>query len=62
MLDFPWASIEQYEVDDEGMSFNFEYTREGRKSRWVKIFSSYVSVIFFIMFHILYVVNALIGE
>lgn len=43
ILEFPWPDIQQYEVDEEGMSFNFEYTKPGRKPRWVKIFTAYVS-------------------
>ena len=43
MLEFVWDAIEHFDYDEEGMSFNFEYNREGRKSRWVKIFTSYVS-------------------
>ena len=43
VIEFPWTGIQQYETDDEGMSFNFEFIRTGKKPRWVKIFSSYVS-------------------
>ncbi|KAK2182525.1 hypothetical protein NP493_352g06007 [Ridgeia piscesae] len=41
VIEFPWTGIQQYETDDEGMSFNFEFIRTGKKPRWVKIFSSY---------------------
>ena len=44
VIDFQWADIRQWEADDEGMSFNFEYVRTGKKPRWVKVFTSYVSI------------------
>ncbi|KAK2146869.1 hypothetical protein LSH36_581g02017 [Paralvinella palmiformis] len=34
VIEFPWDIIQQYEADDESVSFNFEYTRQGRKPRW----------------------------
>ncbi len=43
IIEFQWADIRQWEADDEGMSFNFEYVRTGKKPRWVKVFTSYVS-------------------
>ena len=43
VIQFSWDSIQQWEADDEGMSFNFEYTRPGKKSRWVKIYTQFVS-------------------
>ncbi|ELU05983.1 hypothetical protein CAPTEDRAFT_130010 [Capitella teleta] len=39
VIEFEWADIEQYEVDEE--SFNFAYKRDGKKARWVKIFTNY---------------------
>ncbi|KAI0219779.1 Sorting nexin-27 [Lamellibrachia satsuma] len=41
VIEFPWTGIQQYETDEEGISFNFEFVRSGKKPRWVKIFSSY---------------------
>jgi len=46
VIEFPWDIIQQYEADDESVSFNFEYTRQGRKPRWVKIYTQYVSMLF----------------
>ena len=43
ILEFAWQDIQSFDFDDEGMSFNFEYIRMGKKSRRVKIFTSYVS-------------------
>jgi sorting nexin-27 len=44
VIEFLWPDIEQYEIDEEGTSFDFAYKREGKKPRWVKIFTSYVSL------------------
>ena len=43
MIEFAWKDVKSYEVDEEGMSFNFEYDRPGKKPRLVKIFTPYVS-------------------
>ena len=43
MIEFNWKDVKSYEVDEEGMSFNFEYNRPGKKPRLVKIFTPYVS-------------------
>lgn len=45
IIEFQWSDIKQWEADEEGMSFNFEYVRTGKKPRWVKVFSSYVSTV-----------------
>ncbi|XP_038072464.1 sorting nexin-27-like isoform X2 [Patiria miniata] len=34
---FQWGEIQQYETDEEGMTFGFEYAKEGKRPRWVKI-------------------------
>jgi len=47
VIEFSWEDIEQYELDNEQNTFNFEYRREGRKSRWVRIFTPYVSICYF---------------
>ena len=43
VIDFAWKDVRSYDVDEEGMSFNFEYNRPGRKPRTVKILTNYVS-------------------
>ena len=43
VIEFSWDDIEQFEIDSSQPSFNFEYRREGRKSRLVRIFTPYVS-------------------
>lgn len=45
VIEFAWKDVKSYEVDEEGMSFNFEYNRPGKKPRLVKIFTPYVSII-----------------
>ena len=44
VIEFAWDDILQFEVDNDQMTFNFEYRREGRKPRWVRIFTPYVSL------------------
>ncbi|CAH1797029.1 unnamed protein product [Owenia fusiformis] len=41
VIEFQWEELNVYEADDEGMSFNFEYIKEGKRPRWVKIFSPF---------------------
>ncbi|KAK3771859.1 hypothetical protein RRG08_028767 [Elysia crispata] len=41
VIEFNWKDVKSYEVDEEGMSFNFEYNRPGKKPRLVKIFTPY---------------------
>jgi len=43
VIEFSWDDILQFQVDSDQMTFNFEYRREGRKPRWVHIFTPYVS-------------------
>ncbi|XP_022095946.1 sorting nexin-27-like isoform X2 [Acanthaster planci] len=38
---FQWGEIQQYETDDEGMAFCFEYAKEGKRPRWVRIYTKY---------------------
>ena len=42
-LEFGWQTIEEFDFDEEAMTFNFLYARDNKKSRWVKIMTSYVS-------------------
>ncbi|XP_013391119.1 sorting nexin-27 isoform X2 [Lingula anatina] len=37
VIEFPWSCIKQHEFDEEGMTCNFYYEREGKKARWVRI-------------------------
>ena len=40
---FTWEMISNYEADLEEQAFTFQYSREGKEPRWVKVFSPYVS-------------------
>ncbi len=44
VIEFLWSSIVQYDLDDEQMMFLFQYQRQGKQPRWVKIFSPHVSL------------------
>lgn len=39
---FNWEDLTNWEADDEAMAFCFEYSKGGKKPRWVKIYSQYV--------------------
>ena len=41
---FSWDLVVEHEADMEEAAFTFQYTREGKKPRWVKIYSDYVSL------------------
>ncbi|XP_041370157.1 sorting nexin-27-like [Gigantopelta aegis] len=41
VIEFSWKDVQSFEVDEEGMSFNFEYNRQGKKPRIVKIQTQY---------------------
>ncbi|XP_068694408.1 sorting nexin-27-like [Montipora foliosa] len=38
---FDWEEVTQWEADQEAMAFCFEYAKEGKKPKWVKIYSQY---------------------
>jgi hypothetical protein len=44
VITFAWSSIIQWDVDDEGMVFAFQYQRPDKPARWVRIFTLYVSL------------------
>ena len=41
---FPWDMVVHHEADVEEQAFTFQYNRENKPSRWVRIYSQYVSV------------------
>ncbi|OXA61276.1 Sorting nexin-27 [Folsomia candida] len=41
IIPFTWESIIQWDIDDEGMAFAFQYERPDKAPRWVKIFTTY---------------------
>ncbi|KAG1677528.1 Sorting nexin-27 [Nymphon striatum] len=46
VIEFSWDSIKEWEVDDEGMAFCFQYYRQEKKPRWVRIHSPYYQFMF----------------
>ena len=44
MIEFLWSSILQYDLDDEAAMFCFQYQRQNKSPRWVKIYSNHVRV------------------
>jgi len=46
VVEFQWNTIARWEVDEDGMAFCFQYTRQdNRPPRWLKVFTPYVSMI-----------------
>lgn len=44
VVEFQWNTITRWEVDEDGMAFCFQYTRQdNRPPRWLKVFTPYVS-------------------
>jgi hypothetical protein len=43
VIEFLWSSILQYDLDDDAAMFCFQYQRQNKAARWVKIFSNHVS-------------------
>jgi len=44
VVEFQWNTIARWEVDEDGMAFCFQYTRQdNRPPRWLKVFTPYVS-------------------
>jgi hypothetical protein len=45
VVEFQWNTIARWEVDEDGMAFCFQYTRQdNRPPRWLKVFTPYVSI------------------
>ena len=40
-IEFQWEDIKGYDIEEEGMTFSFEYERPGKKSRVVQILTPY---------------------
>ena len=43
VIEFAWNSISQYDIDDHCGIFCFQYVRQNKPPRWVKIYSHHVS-------------------
>ncbi|KAK3097157.1 hypothetical protein FSP39_006923 [Pinctada imbricata] len=50
VIEFQWKDVKSYDVEEEGMSFSFEYNRPGKKPRNVQILTPYVSWIGIFLF------------
>ncbi|XP_073978473.1 sorting nexin 27 isoform X2 [Rhodnius prolixus] len=46
VVEFPWSSIKQWEVDEESMAFSFQYQKGDKNTRWVKILTPYFTFMF----------------
>lgn len=55
MVEIAWNDVQTWEVDEEAMSFSFQYERKTKGLRWVKVYTPYVSSLLyrssFINFH-----------
>lgn len=47
-VDLAWNTILRWESDEESMAFCFEYSRNEKPPRWVKVYTPYVSVRVFV--------------
>lgn len=43
-VELAWNTILQWESDEESMAFCFEYSRNEKPPRWVKVYTPYVSI------------------
>lgn len=50
-VDLAWNTIIRWESDEESMSFCFEYSRNDKPPRWVKVYTQYVSGVSFLVGH-----------
>lgn len=41
IIDFNWENIKEWEIDEEGLAFAFQYNRPDKKPRFVRIHTSY---------------------
>jgi len=46
VIEFAWDTITAFELEEEGMSFMFQYKRQGKPDRWVRIYSHYFVFLF----------------
>ena len=42
---FTWDMISNYEADLEEQAFTFQYAKEGKEPRWVRVYSPHVSLL-----------------
>lgn len=46
VIEFAWDTINTFELEEEGMSFMFQYRRSGKPDRWVRIYSHFFVFLF----------------
>ena len=46
VIEFSWDTINTFELEEEGMSFMFQYRRAGKPDRWVRIYSQFYVFLF----------------
>lgn len=46
VIEFAWDTITTFELEEEGMSFMFQYRRVGKPDRWVRIYSHFFVFLF----------------
>ena len=46
VIEFSWETITTFELEEEGMSFMFQYRRAGKPDRWVRIYSHFYVFLF----------------
>ena len=46
VIEFSWETINTFELEEEGMSFMFQYRRAGKPDRWVRIYSQFYVFLF----------------
>jgi len=46
VIEFSWETITTFELEEEGMSFMFQYRRAGKPDRWVRIYSQFYVFLF----------------
>lgn len=44
-VELTWDTVTEWESDEESMAFCFQYSRNEKPSRWVKVYTPYVSVV-----------------
>lgn len=48
-VDLAWNTIMRWESDEESMAFCFEYSRNEKPPRWVKVYTPYVSIFWILL-------------
>jgi len=46
VIEFAWDTITRFELEEEGMAFMFQYRRQGKPDRWVRILTHFFVFLF----------------